>query len=56
MTVAEGKFQTTKRAKTGKIVQRVYGPTQVKCWILNYDIFLNEFLTYFWKCPKEGAI
>ena len=29
---------------------RLLGPTQVKCWFLNYDIFLNEFPTYFGKC------
>ena len=28
------------------------GPTQVKCQLLNYDIFLNEFSTYFGKCHK----
>ena len=28
------------------------GPTQVKCSFSNYDIFLKEFLTYFWKCPN----
>ena len=27
-----------------------YGPLQVKCRLLNYDIFLNE--TYFGKCRK----
>ena len=32
------------------IAPLIAGPLQVKCRILNYDIFLNEFLTYFWKC------
>ena len=26
------------------------GTTQVKCWLLNSDIFLYEFLTFSWKC------
>ena len=30
----------------------VYGPTQVKCRLLNYDIFLNEFPAYFGKCQN----
>ena len=29
---------------------RYYGPIQVKCRLLNYDIFLNEIPTYFGKC------
>jgi len=29
-----------------------YGPLQVKCRSLNYDIPLNEFPTYFGKCHK----
>ena len=28
------------------------GPTQVKCQLLNYDIFLNEFPAYFGKCQN----
>ena len=28
----------------------VLSSLQVKCRLLNYDIYLNEFLTYFWKC------
>ena len=28
------------------------GPTQVKGWLFNYDIFLNEFLTFSLKCHK----
>ena len=31
------------------------GPTQVKCWLINYDIFLNEFLTFSWKCHKSNS-
>ena len=31
------------------------GPTQVKCQILNYDIFLNEFMTFSWKCHKLSS-
>ena len=29
-----------------------FDPHQVKCRLLNYDIFLKEFLTYFGKCHK----
>ena len=31
------------------------GPLQVKCWHLNYDIFLNEFPAYFKKCGKINS-
>ena len=31
-----------------------YGPPQVKCWLLSYSIFLNEFPAYFGKCCNLG--
>ena len=33
----------------------VLGLTQVKCQFLNYDIFLNEFMTFSWKCHKLSS-
>ena len=31
------------------------GPTQVKCQLLDYDIFLNELMTFSWKCHKLSS-
>ena len=31
------------------------GPTEVKGQLLNYDIFLNEFMTFSWKCHKLSS-
>ena len=48
-----------KAEKNEKIVQKILhlqlGPTQVKCQLLNYDIFLNEFMTFSWKCHKLSS-
>ena len=38
-----------------KSASPTYGPTRVKCWLLNSDIFLNELLTFSWKCPKLNS-
>ena len=47
MYAAQSITKTDVRENTGNL-----GPTQVKCQLLNHDIFLNEFPTYFGKCPN----